>query len=1105
MKAETKTSGPQPSSRQKRHFALRILVAVLSLPLIVGLAIGGLFVAASRGPVELSFLSNRLAENLQHQLGSGPVSIGRTILTKEEARLSLHVESLEIRNRDGTPLLSSPDAEIAFDPTRLALLSFTPRRLSLNRVAFVAPKVDQSASNSSDAGRALIGMFAFLVERSDIGLPIDLEITDSRFDGVDRLTGKVRTLEHVNLRVRNPAKRKITLEGSGRMDAVLVPLSAELISSDQGFELHSSAGPIEGSGLTKLLALPDPIAVEGGQARKLTKAKLALDGRVISAETEFVLEQVKVTGSPLVQPGTAFASLAARVKWSEAPGSGRLLQIAGDGEGIKFDFVGPIIAAATAADLHSWTPEGSLELGPLKSPEQPALSARVSAQITVSQDFETIKATSVKFDGHGGLLTLNASLERRADGQHLTGDLKAERLPPAITLRYWPTRLSPELRSYFIQAILGGEVRELTGQFSISPSTMRKLERAEAVPIEAFRFAATLENMEAILLPGLPKVTGLSMKVEANPIEANASAPLFAIQGADKALSLSNANLHIKALDTWTPQALLRARLAGPVEPITEWLRQPAQRKRVPAGVDLATLRGQIDGTFQLAFALGDASRSPEPALTGEARLSGISLDKVAGTERFQNGNLQMRLQSNIVGLKGEAQWRQIPVALDIEQDARSKALQTRATLKLDEAGLQQLGISKGIRTRTPLSVVIRNQAGSDRTLVETDLTSAELRNLVPGLQKAAGRPASLKFAMSARQGGFVLDDLALDAGTASLRGQVEVRADGAVQSAKLSTFKLSNGDSARLDYDQTTSGGRIAIRGANFDARPFLQRSLGKGSEKPDPIPDFDLDLQTALLSGYGGQVITSAVMRSSGRNGALRSLSVDGKLNGQKVAIAGRSERSDGLPVELDIDDAGAFLKYLDLYTRMSGGRLDGTLTLGSNPTGPMRLKGSVIVRDFALVNEPALRRMTQQAQAEGRGAVDQGQAKFTKLRAEFERRDNSIALKEAVLFGPEVGLTLTGRFDPVADTVAMSGTFIPAYGLNNAFGQIPIVGALLSGGRNEGLLGVTFGVRGRFSQPAVTINPLSAVAPGIFRRIFDFRSQDESPAVGSTGGRN
>jgi hypothetical protein len=69
-------------------------------------------------------------------------------------------------------------------------------------------------------------------------------------------------------------------------------------------------------------------------------------------------------------------------------------------------------------------------------------------------------------------------------------------------------------------------------------------------------------------------------------------------------------------------------------------------------------------------------------------------------------------------------------------------------------------------------------------------------------------------------------------------------------------------------------------------------------------------------------------------------------------------------------------------------------------------------------------------------------------------------------------------------------MTGTFMPAYGLNRLFAELPIIGAILGNGRDRGLLGITFKVVGRFDQPKLTINPLSIIAPGVFRQIFEFQ---------------
>jgi hypothetical protein len=77
-------------------------------------------------------------------------------------------------------------------------------------------------------------------------------------------------------------------------------------------------------------------------------------------------------------------------------------------------------------------------------------------------------------------------------------------------------------------------------------------------------------------------------------------------------------------------------------------------------------------------------------------------------------------------------------------------------------------------------------------------------------------------------------------------------------------------------------------------------------------------------------------------------------------------------------------------------------------------------------------------------------------------------------------------------------MSGTFVPMYGLNNMFGQIPIVGLFLGGGSNEGLIGVTYEVVGTPGAPVLRVNPISAMAPGVFRKIFEFGTGKQNNSV-------
>ena len=68
-------------------------------------------------------------------------------------------------------------------------------------------------------------------------------------------------------------------------------------------------------------------------------------------------------------------------------------------------------------------------------------------------------------------------------------------------------------------------------------------------------------------------------------------------------------------------------------------------------------------------------------------------------------------------------------------------------------------------------------------------------------------------------------------------------------------------------------------------------------------------------------------------------------------------------------------------------------------------------------------------------------------------------------------------------------VTGTFLPAYGLNNAVSKIPVLGLAFGSGRKRGLFGITFALRGDASAPGLVVNPLSLFTPGVLRQIMEF----------------
>jgi uncharacterized protein YhdP len=108
------------------------------------------------------------------------------------------------------------------------------------------------------------------------------------------------------------------------------------------------------------------------------------------------------------------------------------------------------------------------------------------------------------------------------------------------------------------------------------------------------------------------------------------------------------------------------------------------------------------------------------------------------------------------------------------------------------------------------------------------------------------------------------------------------------------------------------------------------------------------------------------------------------------------------------------------------------------------------------------------------------------FVRFEAPFALQNGRLDIEHARAFGPALGITLEGGLDRENSQVEFRGTLVPAYTLNSVLGNIPLLGNLLVGREGEGIFAITYAVNGPLSEPKVTVNPLSALAPGFLRSI-------------------
>src|SRR5690606_35506077 len=143
---------------------------------------------------------------------------------------------------------------------------------------------------------------------------------------------------------------------------------------------------------------------------------------------------------------------------------------------------------------------------------------------------------------------------------------------------------------------------------------------------------------------------------------------------------------------------------------------------------------------------------------------------------------------------------------------------------------------------------------------------------------------------------------------------------------------------------------------------------------------------------------------------------------------------------------------------------------LSLSGGVDGPMT--GSVDARDFWIVNEPRLASLVSNPPPGDRMSlneavkrdIDTSRVRFERGFTEIDRGDGYLRLAKGVLRGPLLGFIFQGTLYDGAGRMNMTGTFMPAYGLNRIFGEIPLLGIFLGNGRDRGLIGVTFRLAGK-----------------------------------------
>ncbi|HMA50098.1 MAG TPA: AsmA-like C-terminal region-containing protein, partial [Magnetospirillaceae bacterium] len=229
--------------------------------------------------------------------------------------------------------------------------------------------------------------------------------------------------------------------------------------------------------------------------------------------------------------------------------------------------------------------------------------------------------------------------------------------------------------------------------------------------------------------------------------------------------------------------------------------------------------------------------------------------------------------------------------------------------------------------------------------------------------------------------------------------------------------------------------------------------------------------------------------------------SIHVAGEV-GEHAPVAFDIQPTDATHSKLSItsSDAGSVLKEDDIFDTVKGGALSITGTLqDDDPARP--LTGIAKIDDFQLVHAPVLAKLLTVAGLTGIVDLLSGQGiHFTGLEMPFTYTDGILEVKDGQASGSALGVTAKGRVDLDNDKLGLEGTVVPAYVINSALGNLPVVGGIFSAEKGGGLFAIDYQMKGAMGDPDITFNPLSALTPGFLRGLFHIFDEKPKPPSGN-----
>lgn len=1059
------------------------------------------------GPVSLGPFASALSGALADALPPGLVMTydkAEVEWSREDGRVTLAVLGATVLENSGATIIQAPKAHIDLAPAALFKGKVSVQRVTLvgTRLTIVHTRQGAWRLGNDDellnrlrerfsGGNGQTSLKRFAVRHADIVL-------------VDEATGLKIAATDAELRLSHPKKAKEDLDLRLKMALSIAGQPAELNAT---VHLPDGDAPVSGSVAVKGVQMA---ALGGGKQHTfLRHAQMVADitghfvsrsGRLISADA-----RLESRGRLLLPSATVPVNVRRFLLVARYDSSKRLVRLTEglvDADRIRGRLTGSaLLQPATDGSLEHIRLDVTAENFFLDIPGmfgKPVEYGLIDLKGDWQQKTKRFELVSLKTSGAPFQVSLAGviDLAGAAPAIHLDGSLAS--LGVRDLVRYWPMTLAHGARSWVDRSMPSGRI----GPLSIGIHLPAGALSAPTLPRDSLALSFPIDGATAVYINGLTPIT-----------EAQGTAVLtgtdFTINVRSMrvgALSVTSGRFHVPDINAPVQVGQVDVSMQGGVTDVLKLIDMKPLGYPTRFGIAPAAASGAAQVHLKLDIPLHhDVSVDSIKIDVGvDAKGFGLALGPhfrlTDGLVHFAITNKNMTI-SGSTGIGGSAGRLNVSGSEDFNT---ARAVTTRIAIKgtLDNAARRSLNLQLDEYIKGPVLVsgtLIGHSGALKQGALSLDLTPATITVDQVGMSKPAGFVVSgnLGIVFGARSMPSAIALRLAGQGT-SITANAQFAPDGVLSGLQIPVFRNGQKNDFSLTMARTAQMTDIDVQGRLMDGSRLMRRSGGGTS---------------AASAGAGGLRIAAKLERMSLRNGVtISGLDFGYAVNGVgrlaaahltgtigKASLQGAlTQNVAGRSLDVSVGDAGQLFRGLYGVGGFKGGKLTVSAFFPGRATAPLTrdanapdFKGKLTVKDITAVDQPFLARLFTAGSLGGMVNLMQGEGiAITTLELPFTARNDVISLHDMRAVGPAIGLTGEGYIDRPQSSIAIKGTLVPLYSLNSVLGNIPLIGSVLTSKEGEGIFGMSYEVSGNLEEPAIRVNPLSVLAPGIFRRLFEGR---------------